>query len=272
MRFRLLSSLILILSLTPVAFAQEALLIALPGEVRPIAIWDQGTQTFQPPPRTAAAQNVLGESLSGQKLSTYYSGEERNIFNVKRFHATTKGCTGSGRWSGLYRNPFEQIQLAFTPGFPGIRNFIGAFPGKPFAKKARQLSAQAYQRHGVSQTGQLKILKIQSFTLNNGLRQLFAVQSEIPGQGACPDHTLLLIGEKVGRYYRTRLERYRKNKKDCGRYFFVSTFATSRMIDKLVIMGQQDNARWYDLFHFAEGQTPKQIFHGGGASMCKSAF
>lgn len=246
------------------AQALESLLVALPGEVRPIALWESETGQFRSPPRTQAAQQLLGASLNKTRFSVYDSGEERNQFNARRFQTTPAKCTGSGAWKGQYRTPLKQAHLAFTPGFPGVRSYVGSFPGKIFEKQALKLTLKAYRGHGVKSLNQLKILKLQGFTLNNGLRKLFAVQSEIRGAGACPDHTLLLIGEKVGRSYRTVLERYRRNQNDCGRYFFLGSFATTMQVDKIAVMGQQDNARWYDLFHFPTGKPAQQIFHGGG--------
>lgn len=273
---RLLLAGLLSLSATGAAQAVPALLAATPDGLHPIAIYE-GNSFFQPA-RDPAEQKLLGKDLLKRttQLPLFFNGEQRSLFQLKAFQSMSKGCTGPGLWTGKPQDTLPRPMLAFSPDFPGPRHYVGSYPSSSFNAIANQLTRKIYQAHKVpaAQLASLKVRRIDPFTLLNGTRVLVSVESDIyPAERSCPEYSLLLIFEKVGRRYQPLLERFRHNTANsCANYRLLGTFASSPTIDKIVIQGNGPDASWFDLFQLPSQVIPtgslKQIFHGGGYS-CK---
>ncbi len=264
----LLSGLCALLLGTP-ATALPTLMVANTDGLRPIALYE--ANKFLEPMQAPDKQVILGDLIRSQspELPLFYNGQEATRFRIGGFEATSAQCKGAGVWSGQSNQPIDRPMLAFSPDFPGPRNYIGTYPTEKFDALAKQLSSKVYLNHKVSkeQLKQLQIRRIEPFTLLNGARVMVAVESEIQSKRRdCPEHHLLLLIEKVGRRYLTVLEKFSNNSKSCTRFQFLSTFATSSTVDKLALYGSNANAHWYDLYQAQYLGGLKPVFHGGGHS------
>lgn len=254
------------------AQANPTLMITSSEGLRPIAHYDIKQQRFLAPSREIAQQEILGQHLlKGNRLWPLYAqGEIQNYLRLQQFQTSSPPCVGSGYVQGTYERPHKQTLLGFSSDFPGARRYIGSYPSQSFNDAALRLSQAAYRKHGIStqQVNHVQMLNTQPFTLYNGSRLLVAAQSQIKASGQdCPPYNLLLIFEKVGRRYQTRLERFRRNEGQCGSNRFISSLATDKQVDKIVLQAQAAGARWYDIFEL--GQTGfKSVFHGGGHAEC----
>lgn len=241
------------------------LYVASPQGLFPVARYLPQTQSFSAPSSDPVVAKALLEDI--RELPLYLNGEIQDYFRPQQFVEPSKQCSGYGAWRGSSEKRHKYPLLAFSSDFSGVRQYLGNYPTSQFNQVALQHSRQAYQRHGrkPDELKRLKAIRIQPFTLENGTRLLVAVESLIQTPGkSCPEFTLLLLLEKVGRRYVTRLERYRHNQKSCAGYRFVSSFATDNSIDNLLIQGQMEGASWYDIFQARKSGALEQVFHGGG--------
>lgn len=251
------------------ASAMPVMLVATPEGMRPIAIYEGGK--FFAPSADRSHQDLLGKDLLGRSrdLTLYFNGEALNRFRLDSFAPTPARCSGSGLWPGSPEKKLARPMLAFTPDFPGPRRYVGSLPATSFASVAQQMSRKVYQSKRLSAAvlSKVKIRKTEAFTLMNGMRTFVAVESDVfsPAR-SCPDYSLLLILEQIGRRWQTQLQHFRHNTKDCANYRLVGTFGTGNSIDQLAIQGSSPDARWYDLYQAQPFGGLKQVFHGGGHS------
>ncbi len=261
-----------VLFLTSAAQANPSLLISSPEGLRPIANYDIKQKRFLAPSRQISQQEILGQDLlkTNPLWPLYAQGEIQNYFRWQQFQINTPPCVGSGFGQGSYERSLKQPLLGFSSEFPGVRRYIGSYPSQSFNDVAQRMSQSAYRKHGIStqQVKSLQMLKVQPFTLYNGSRVLIAAQSQLKAPGRdCPPYNLLLIFEKVGRRYQTRLERFRRNSDQCGGNRFISSLATDNQVDKIVLQAQAAGAQWYDIFELGQSSF-KSVFHGGGHGEC----
>ncbi|PKL75387.1 MAG: hypothetical protein CVV27_15635 [Candidatus Melainabacteria bacterium HGW-Melainabacteria-1] len=251
------------------ASAVPALLVATPEGLRPVAIIEG--DKFFPPAREARLQQILGNDLleAKRELPLFENGEERMMFQLERFQVSPPGCAGAGLWLGKPERPLDRPLLSFSPDFPGPRRYVGNLPVAAYTKLAQEMSLKVYRAKRLSEPllNAVKVRKLEAFTLMNGTRNFVSVASDVfsPAK-ACPDYSLLLILEKIGRRWQTQLEHFRHNTKDCAQYSLVGSFGTGSKIDKLAVQGSSPTARWYDLYQAQSFGGLKKIFHGGGHS------
>lgn len=260
----------LVTTLSMPAQAVPAMLVTTPEGLRPVAIYDGGK--FFAPSTNRERQEIWGKDLLAQsrELPLYYNGENINLFRLERFEATPARCSGAGLWHGRADKNLSRPLMAFTPGFPGPRRYVGSLPPATFNGISQSMSKAAFQRRRVpaAQLNKLKVRRVEPFTLMNGTRVMVAVESDIfsPAR-SCPDYHQLLIIEKVGRRWQTQLEHFRHNTgKDCASYRLLGSFGTDNQIDSLAIQGSSADARWYDFYQTKAFGGLTQIFHGGGHS------
>lgn len=254
---------------TPPPDAPALVLVGLPNALVPAAVYDSQSQKFQAPQGAIPSERGWSESLRQQSsdLKMLLNGELRNYFRRQDFRPYPTSCAGVGLWPGSYQRPWQRPLLAFSHTFPGPRNYAGNYPTVQFNAIARQWSQAAYRRHGITHFEHLHLQAITPFTLLNGQRLYFAVSSEIAAPGSepgCGSASLLLIVEKLGRRFVTRLERYRHDPKNCVSNHFVSSFATGPEINLMMLMGQSKTARWFDILRLNAAGKFDTRYHGGG--------
>lgn len=236
------------------------------GGLRPVARWQNNT--FQEVPSRDPALQTLGETLLGtrREFPLFLNGEIQNYFYPRQFYAEGENCTRHGLWTGQIERTLQRPLLALSTDFPGTRRYIGNYPDQRMLKAAVPLAQKAFRRRGLAASALKRYRTRQrtAFTLENGTRYFVAIEAEIMDpQKPCPEASLLLVLEKVGRQYRERLNKYRHNSDGCGTYRFVSSFATGKRVDHLMIQGLANGARWYDIYGLQKDRLV-QRFHGGG--------
>lgn len=248
------------LGLLPAAAGAESLLwVAQPEGLRPVAAYTEASESFS----EAKGPHPVRELPP--LLDLLLNGELRSRFEPQDFVSTPAQCTGKGHWQGRYEAAWQGPLLGFSPDFPGVRAYPGNYPSKAFDGAAAQLSQQVYRQRGLKDLSGFRLLRVTPFTLENGQRVFFAAESLIQtARRDCPAHTLLLIGEKVGRQHQIRLQRYRHNTKDCGAYRLVSSFSTGRTVSHLLLQAEVSGSTWYNIVHWQGRQGFVQVFNGGG--------
>ncbi len=254
-------------ALTTPALATPMVMVVNSDGLRPVALYDG--KKFTAPSRDLTLQKKLGAKLLDQvrELPLYRNGEVQNYFRPNRFEPTPEGCTGSGLWQGGLERKIRRPLLTLSPDFKGSKRYMGNYPDTRLVSVADQFAQKAFRARGFSMAAlkRFRVNKRIPFTLNNGTRYFVAVEAEIrhAKNRPCPEANVLLILEKVGRYYRQRLIKYRKNTEDCGTFRFISSFATHKTSNHILVQGLASGARWYDIFAVTQtGFKPR--FHGGG--------
>ncbi|PIQ23742.1 hypothetical protein COW36_20400 [bacterium (Candidatus Blackallbacteria) CG17_big_fil_post_rev_8_21_14_2_50_48_46] len=251
-----------------------SLYVAIPFEgLEPVALLELQSQKLKNPPEN------LRESLDyfqknlplGSDLELFLNGEVKNMFYTGPYQEPAPNCRSFGSFQGKFKHADKNLTplLAFSAGFPGPRKFPGAYPSHHFDQQARKMTLEAYRRHGVKGAllNQIRIRRITPFLMENGASTQFAVSSVIGGgTNACPSHSLLLVIEKMGRRYLTRVEKYRAdlNQGKCFAFDFISSFATGPVVDKLLLQGTSRTARWYEVLQRQNTGNYQTVFTGGG--------
>lgn len=263
----------------PMDTSPPALYVAYPlGGLEPVALFDSVRQQLVAPPQDRQ------ESLSFfqknlplfTELELFLNGEVKNLLTTGPFREPAPSCKGSGMFAGRFRHTDRTLVplIAFSKDFPGPRRYPGNYPASHLKTIALRLSRETYRRHHVpaNQLKQLHIRRIVPFTMDNGASVQFAVSSTLgKGTSPCPNHSLLLVVEKLGRRYLRRVEKYHadQNQKHCMAHDFISSFATDAVVDKILIQGISRQARWYEVLQRQPQGTYRSIYHGGGYSCSK---
>lgn len=258
-RFWLLVCCLLGLGATVQAQMQVSVMyLAHHNTLEPVALYHHQEHRFLSPPSTSEAQKVFLTQFFKplQEFSLYGFGELKNLFQSKS-QGQAPLCSLNTQGQRAQAAPSGEF-LAFSEGFPGVKQYIGTYPTSKFNNPVKKLALNHYRQAGIKNTQGIVWGQIRPFTLKNGTQILIPVESHIPGSSRdCPQKRGFSLFEKVGRNYVTRFKAITPG---CRKMSLISSFATGQQVDKILFKVQEERSHRYEIYQSNAKGHLVQIF------------
>lgn len=264
--------------LGPLPVRAASLLLAgfAEGALEPVALRTSDGRFHSPP--TGPALEKLAQAHFGQntRYPFYFQGSAVAEFITQGF--STEGCFGFGIVTGRLEPPLPRAQerayLAFSPDFPGRREFDGQRPLTPADRQAANaLAGRLLQQHGLRLTSAWKLSGLTALRLDLGRSNGLSFSLELPQAAqapSCVSVSLSVVAEAVDGRLMPRVVHFARGQAESAgcadTHRFVSGFEAESGQEYLLIeeLGYESNL--YEIYRRQASGAYARIYRGGGGA------